>query len=74
MTEKEEGKDLAIKEIAPRVRRGVPAERLKVPKTGHLSRLDCTVAEGDRLDRNGQDKLVVVPNVCWGSGLRMRQL
>jgi len=64
---------LAIKEIAPRVRGGFPAERLKVPKTGHLSRMDCAVAASDRLDRNRQDKLVLVV-VCWGSGLGLRQI
>lgn len=59
VTTKEEGKDLAIKEIAPRVGGGVPAERLKVPKTGHLSGLDCAVAESDRLERKKRDKVGV---------------
>jgi hypothetical protein len=51
---------LAIKEIAPRVRGSVPAERLKVSKTGHRLRVDWAVAESDRLDKNRADKLVLV--------------
>jgi hypothetical protein len=50
-TEKEGEKNLVIKEIAPRVRGGVPAERFKIPKTGHLLGLGCAVAESGRLDK-----------------------
>jgi len=32
--------DLAIKEVAPRVRRGFLAKRFKIPKTGHRLRVD----------------------------------
>ena len=41
------GNNLAIKEVAPRVRGSVSTEGLKVAETGHLSRLDCSVAESD---------------------------
>ena len=58
-TEEKKGKDLAIKEIAPGVRGSVPAERLKVSKTGHRLRVDWAVAESDRLDKNRPGKLVL---------------
>ena len=44
--------DLAIKEIAPRIRRSFLAKRFKIPKAGHRLSLDCDVAKSDRLDKN----------------------
>jgi hypothetical protein len=66
--------DLAIKEIAPRVRRGFLAKRFEIPKTGHRLRVDWEVAKTDRLNENRQNKvvLVVVPDVLVVVGLRHR--
>jgi hypothetical protein len=66
--------NLAIKEIAPRVRRGFLAKRFKIPQTSHRLRVDCDVAKSDRLDRNRQNKLVlvVVPDALGVVGPRHR--
>ena len=51
---KGKGANLAIKEVAPRIRGDFLAKRFKVPKTGHRLRVDCDVAKGDRLDNNSR--------------------
>jgi hypothetical protein len=58
------GTDLAVKKIAPRVRRGFVAERFKIPKTGHrLEEIGASQRATGWIKTDRELVLVVVPDV-----------
>ena len=65
---KEKWTNLAIKEVAPRVRGGFLTERFKVPKTGHRLKVDGDVAKSDSwIKTSGTSWCWQSFRTCWGT-------